>query len=374
MRSTSEAGAKPRKLRIVHILSSPAAGGAEVYVKDLAVAMAAQGHFVAVAFLNHAYEVGRQESYEQAFLEELASGGVEVGFIGYKARRNPVLGWVRMRRLINAWQPDVIHSHLFYGLLFSALGSVPVVYTHHSIELRLPPWVYRLFLDSLVSRYVGICAACAGVLKNASSKPVVRIDNAVSPDRVRRRTKGSSGDFKIKLFCTGRLTKQKNYALLLEAVAELGDMDFTLEIAGEGPLRAELQQQIERQGLSHRVKLLGNVNDVSDRLAGSDIFVMASSWEGLPIALLEATLTGLPVVVTNVGGCAEVVHAVGNGLVVDTLDANDLSMALRRLIGSESQRSFFSQNALDYSAPYELSTAVARHLSMYLEVSLPRSP
>lgn len=336
--------------------------------------MAAEGHFVAISFLSHAQDVGRQKSYEQGFLEELASGGVEVGFIGHRSRRNPVVGWSRLRQLVKAWQPDVIHSHLFYGLLFSALSSAPVVYTHHSIELRLPAWVYRVFLDRVVSRYVGICAACANVLKHATARPVVRIDNGVSPGRVCRRSEDSNRDGAVKLFSTGRLTEQKNYPLLLEAVADLDDLDFTLEIAGEGPLRDVLEKQVKQHRLAHRVRLLGNVSDVSERLAGADIFVMSSSWEGLPIALLEATLTGLPVVVTNVGGCAEVVHAVGNGLVVDTLEPKGLASAMRRLIDSESQRAFFSHNALTYSATYELGTAVARHLSLYRDVAAARCP
>ncbi|TWT21092.1 glycosyltransferase family 4 protein [Luteimonas marina] len=358
----------------MHILSSPTAGGAEVYVKDLALAMAAEGHFVAVAFLNHAHEVGRQQSYEQNFLEELAAGGVEVDFIGYKARRSPVFGWTRLRQMTGEWRPDVIHSHLSYGLLFAAFCPVPVVYTQHTIKLRVPAWLYRVFLDRVVSRYIGICAACVNVLNRASSRPVVRIDNAVSPERVWRRPQDSRRDGTVKLFSAGRLTEAKNYTLLLESVAELDDMDFTLEIAGEGPLRGVLEQQIEQHQLAHRVKLLGNVNDVSERLAGADIFVMSSSWEGLPIALLEATLTGLPVVVTNVGGCAEVVHRVGNGLVVDTSIAKDLAAAMRRLIASESQRSFFSHNALNYSASYELGTAVALHMSLYRDVVDAKSP
>lgn len=368
MQPASDVGATTRKLRIVHVLSSPAAGGAEVYVKDLALAMAARGHFVAIAFLSHAHEVGRQRSYEEIFLDELSSGGVKVDFIGYKARRNPVFGWARMRRLVKEWQPDVVHSHLFYGLLFSVFSAAPVVYSHHSIKLRLGAWVYRLLLDRVVDTYVGICAACVNVLKSASSRPVVRIDNGVSSARVRRRPKLLLGRTGVRLFSTGRLTEQKNYSLLLEAVAELDDLDFSLEIAGEGPLRAALEREVGQRHLSHRVTLLGNVSDVAERLSGSDIFVMSSAWEGLPIALLEATLTGLPVVVTNVGGCAEVVHTVGNGLVVDTLDAKDLAAALRRMIESESQRSFFSNNALAYSTRYELNTSLSSHLSLYSDI------
>jgi glycosyltransferase involved in cell wall biosynthesis len=165
------------------------------------------------------------------------------------------------------------------------------------------------------------------------------------------------------------LTDQKNYFLLLDAVAQLSDLDFGLDIAGEGPLRGELQRGIDERGISDRVRLLGNVSDVPQRLAEADIFVMSSAWEGLPISLLEATLAGLPIVVTNVGGCAEVAHAVGNGLVVEALDANDLAIALRRLIESESQRSFFAQNSLNYSTRYRLETAVALHLSMYLTLA-----
>lgn len=358
-----------RSMRIAHVISAPTAGGAEVYVKDLSIAMAAEGHEVFVAFISKAADVGRQASYEAQFLAELDSNGIRYDFIGHEARRNPLRGWWRARVLLRQWSPDVVHAHLYYGLLFLAFCRIPVVYTHHLIDLRIPKIAYRMIVDKIVTSYVGICGACTRVLKTASAKPVVRIDNGVPLARILMRDKGEVGIGCARLLAVGRLSAQKNYDLLLDAASLLDDLDFSLEIAGEGPLHEHIQAKIQELGLEPKVRLLGNVSDVPSRLAAADVFVMSSLSEGLPIALIEATLTGLPAIVTNVGGCSEVIHQVCNGIVVDDLDAVPYSEALRRLIRSPEQRKLFSENALSYSSAYQLPTAVRRHLELYSELS-----
>jgi glycosyltransferase involved in cell wall biosynthesis len=325
-----------------------------------------------VAFLSSSTVAGRQPAYETAFLAELDAGNVQYAFIGNKARRNPCYGWKRLRSLLRSWKPDIIHSHLFYGVVFSAFARQPVVYTHHSIELRFPRFIYRLVLDQMIACYVGICGACTNILTTASARPVIRIDNGVAPARIRPFSERRADKSKVKLLAIGRLCEHKNYHLMLEAAALLADLDFEMEIAGEGPLHDELAERIRRLGLGAKVRLLGNVSDIPLRLANSDIFVMSSISEGLPIALLEATLSGLPVVVTNVGGCAEVVHHAGNGFVVDDFASSSFSLALRRLIASEELRRSFSSNALAHSGRYELASSVLSHLDLYSKLAADR--
>jgi len=83
---------------------------------------------------------------------------------------------------------------------------------------------------------------------------------------------------------------------------------------------------------------------------------------------IEATLIGLPVVVTNVGGCAEVVHQCANGFVVDSLDVGDYTAALEKIVADDKLRSFFSRNALQFSGEFEIEKSVEKHLLLYQKV------
>jgi glycosyltransferase involved in cell wall biosynthesis len=171
----------------------------------------------------------------------------------------------------------------------------------------------------------------------------------------------------VKLISVGRLSNQKNLALLISSLAKLDDCRYQLKIAGEGVLRESLEQLALKTGVSSHIEFLGNVGNVDELLYDADVFVMSSAWEGLPIAQIEATLSGLPVIVTNVGGCAEIVHKVCNGIVVDDLDVEVYAKALRKMLKNDNLRHMFSQNALAYSSDYLIKTSADKHIALYEE-------
>ena len=107
-------------MNIVHVISSPAAGGAEVYVKDLAKKMVIDGNRVFVVFLSRAGDVGRDKKYEMAFLNDLEQAGVNYFMIGRHSRKNIVYGMLRIRRFVRLNNIHIYHSHLKYGVLFGA--------------------------------------------------------------------------------------------------------------------------------------------------------------------------------------------------------------------------------------------------------------
>ncbi|AMD00645.1 N,N'-diacetylbacillosaminyl-diphospho-undecaprenol alpha-1,3-N-acetylgalactosaminyltransferase [Halomonas chromatireducens] len=298
-----------------------------------------------------------------SFLAELDQCGIDYGFLGRECRKNPFKGCLGLIRFCRRFRPDVIHSHLYYGALFSLpqLG-VPHVYTHHNIKLKASAWLYRL-LDVNTKAYVGICEACETLLSHVTRRQVVRIDNGVALTRIipKREYRTSS---RIKLVCVGTLGEQKNHSLLLNALSRLADLDYSLTVAGEGSKKTELQDLASSLGIEGNVNFIGNCNNVKQLLHDSDVFVMSSAWEGLPIAQIEATLTGLPVLVTDVGGCAEIVDRVGNGLVAKA-ELDDYTKKLKRIIVDDSLRLSFHKNALENSGHYTVDNAVERHLGLY---------
>ena len=138
----------------------------------------------------------------------------------------------------------------------------------------------------------------------------------------------------------GRLIELKGIEYLLRAAEELRH-DFPalrVEIAGEGPERTKLEEQVQQSGLGDHVRFLGWIDNISEVLTGWDVFVMPSLEEGLGNAALEAMAAGLPVVASSVGALPEVVEDGTTGWLVPPRDPAALALHLRLLLSNRELR------------------------------------
>ena len=144
----------------------------------------------------------------------------------------------------------------------------------------------------------------------------------------------------------GRLAKQKNHKLLINAFSNIIKKypDFTLGIYGEGPLREELQIQIEKLSLTDSVALRGNVSEIHKEIIDSYIFVLSSDYEGQSNALLEAMVMGMPCITTNTPGVDETVNE-NNGIIVEIGNVEKLTEAIEKLILDTDARKKLGNNA-----------------------------
>jgi L-malate glycosyltransferase len=142
------------------------------------------------------------------------------------------------------------------------------------------------------------------------------------------------GDDERVLCSVGRLEEQKGVDVLLEAFGRLdaAALRVRLWVIGDGALRGPLTQQARRLGLTDRVQFLGFRRDAGRLLAAADVFALASRYEAMPLAVIEAMASGLPCVVTDAGEQGAMVEDGVNGLVVRVGDAGALSRALERLL------------------------------------------
>lgn len=355
-------------MKVLHIISAAGAGGAELLVKDLLIKFSNKGITVAVAFLDKAVDVERDAAFEIDYISQLDAAGIQHFFIGSRARRNLFYGYKSLRAILNFFKPDIIHSHLYYGAVYAALASSKKtvnIYTHHSIKLGAPHFIYRL-LDFRMNAYIAICNACRALLLKHTKKPILLIDNAVDMHRISRfsfEPKNTSNVFTFVLI--GRLTAAKNLKLLFDSVKLLQNECFKVLIAGEGELLSELNNYVSELGISEKISFIGNVKNINNVLACADAFLLCSSWEGLPISQLEATAFGLPTIVTNVGGCAEVTHKVANGLVVEELNPEAYSQAMFRFLKDPTLVNGFKRNAEKYAELYSLDVSVDKHVLLY---------
>lgn len=168
-----------------------------------------------------------------------------------------------------------------------------------------------------------------------------------------------------------RLDKVKDQAGLLAAFKLLCEQAgqetaCRLIIVGEGPEHAELQRRIEQLGLTQRVRLLGNRSDVAELLAECDVFVLSSIAEGMPVTLMEAMASGLPVVATEVGGVASVVEHGVTGTLVPTGDPRALAEALGGYMADEAlRRRHGDAGRARVTANFSLSAMLSAYTALY---------
>ena len=135
---------------------------------------------------------------------------------------------------------------------------------------------------------------------------------------------------------------------------------------GDGELRSELSQEIERLGLGASVTILGWRNDVPELLCALDIFVLPSLWEGMPLAILEAMAASLPVVASNIPGNSDLIEHERDGLLFDTNRPEHLAALLSSLIVDPEARTLFGARArAKVMAQYSLSGRTRRMLDLY---------
>lgn len=173
------------------------------------------------------------------------------------------------------------------------------------------------------------------------------IDNAIvaddydtSPATASERSEFKAPPGRILLGACGRLSEEKGFNHLINAVAQLAKegFDIGLVIAGEGHLKEELQQRINELGMQDRIQLAGFLSDPRTLYRAIDVFVLSSLREGLPNVVLEAMATGRTVLATRVNGIPRLVTNGENGIVIDCDSVEQLHSGLKTLLNDSQRR------------------------------------
>lgn len=314
-------------IRIVHIITSFDIGGAEQFVLDLCRRLDRKRFDVRVIAVVRGGPL-RAEFHE---------AGIPTDVVGKRTR----LGWEVIRHLtadLRHPTPDIVHTHLFggdtWGRIAAIRAHVPhVVSTEHNVnrdEGLVKRFVKRL-LATRTDRIVAVSDAVRSASVRVDRIPpgnVMVIPNGIDLEHFRPVARTPST--RTRFLAVGRLVEQKGFDILLDALAICRDTlpTATLTIVGDGPMRAELEEQARAFHLADRVAFLGFRRDCADRYHAADIFVAPSRWEGLGIAAIEASASGLPVIASAVDGLQEVVRDQETGILVPPNDPSALARAL----------------------------------------------
>jgi Glycosyltransferase len=161
-------------------------------------------------------------------------------------------------------------------------------------------------------------------------------------------------------------SKAKGQDIILRAMAK-SSMDITAAFAGDGIMRKEYEALAAALNISDRVEFLGTVYPIRDYLRQAKMFVLVSSYEGLPIALLEAMSEGMPIVATNVGGVPELITNGITGLLIRPNNPTALANAILELLGDEDKAIEMGNRAkMRIEADFSIDQYTERIITAYL--------
>ncbi|MBX5461132.1 MAG: glycosyltransferase [Steroidobacteraceae bacterium] len=360
-------------MKVLHIIETPGTGGAEKLLVDIAVNL--PSGFSSVGVMMCESWTGR----------ELAKHGIPVTVM--PLQRSFDAGWpVRFARFIREQQVDVVHSHEFTANVYATAGArlagVPIVctthgknYWPHALYRRTAyRWVARnarafVAVSNDLARFVastlGIASDRVKVIRNGIDIELFRRDE-VARTRVREQI-GVAASQPLILTC-GEMTEVKGHDVLIRATRHLVAQrpDAIVAIAGEGPLKEQLEALTDELQVRANVRFLGFRRDVPDLLSAADVFVMPSRSEGLPLAILEAMAANLPIVATAVGGVPELIRTGETGWLVPPVQPPEMARAVLDAISDRPARERVSGTAHRLCiSQYALPATVKSYVDLY---------
>lgn len=363
-----------KKLRIMHLLYSLDIGGSETVGSEIARYMQSNGHSNMVVALEH----------DGVLSAELNARGIETRAIE-RADKGMFESMKDVWDLVSEFRPDVIHTHHMYTLFYTVAGAfrfrVPIVHTEHEFW-TLDTRNGRLYMPFL-GRFCGVITAVNDSTRHfmrdslkLQQNKLVTVLNGIDLNRYNSQTSLERRDIGLEAgdkvaSIVARLDKVKNHEMLLRAWSLVTEKVpvAKLVIVGEGDQEPLLKKQVQESGLGESVIFLGPRRDVADILPLLDVAVLSSSEEGLPMTLLEAMASELPVVATAVGGVPQLVRDRVNGLLCGNGDESGMAEALVKIFSSKSTACDMGQAGLQLVRErYSLDYSAGCYERMYLNL------
>jgi glycosyltransferase involved in cell wall biosynthesis len=365
--------------RVMHVTTGLSYGGAETLLKNVALCLKQRGWSLSVVSMLP----------PRAYVEELEAAGICVYNLRMRRKVPDPRALVRLAVIVRRVRPHVVHAHMIHANLLARItrlfASIPVLIctAHNIIEGgRARELAYRL-TDPLADLTTQVSEVGKQRYIQVGAVPphkIVYIPNGIDTSRFQpnptvrqavREQLGCAPDAFVWL-TVGRLEPVKNHLGLLSAFREVAAVHphARLLIAGQGSLQAATEQRIVELGLADRVRLLGLRRDIPDLLNAADAFVLPSLWEGMPLTLLEASATALPIVATDVGGNSEVVLESKTGYLVPVRDTAALAEAMLRVMRlSDADRFTMGQAGREHVVQnFDLERVVDRWEALYREL------
>jgi len=291
--------------------------------------------------------------------------GYEVDELGLDYSFKNIKTTAAVIRYLRKQKIDILQTSLFdanfHGRVAVLACRIPHVITEEHSDhyqyrtIKFLPHILSDFLLARITRYIVCCSETLrkDIIKKEKLPPqkVITIKNCIDPDmhKVNEPKESIRHRYGINdemVFITvASISSRKGHEYLIDALGILKAKGhrFKFFLAGDGPLKDAIYKKCEDCGLLSDVIFLGNIDNVADYLNASDVFVLPSIFEGLPLVLMEAMFMGLPCVVTDVGANRELIINGVNGIIVPPADKDKLAQAMSFYFENRDKISEFGQ-------------------------------
>lgn len=343
-------------------------GGGEKWMIKAAKGLTDAGHAVTLA-----------SKKDSEILRFAGNAGVKTKVISIHSDISP-LTTLRVARFLKQEKIDVLICNLNKDVrvagLAARLAKTPLVIARHGMLLCGRKWKHKLTLTRLTD----------GIITNSETiKKAYEDYGWFKPDFVKVLYNGIEdkssvvahdfkpefGDKKV-VFSAGRLAEQKGFTYLLEAAAILARKrsDLVFVIAGKGSLETRLKKQATTLGIENAVRFLGFVDNVDPYVKGCDLFVLASLFEGMPNAVMEAMALRKAVIATDVNGARELMVDGKTGIIIPPRNPQALASAIDSLIDDDARRTEYGKTGYARVTEHFTIPIMVKNLETFLSGKL----
>jgi len=350
-------------IKVLHVINSLSAGGAERLVSEIVPLMNEEGFKVDILLLGQAQGI---------FIDELKSKGINV--ISFNAKLYSFSNVVKLSKYYKNY--DIVHSHLFPSLYWVALAKLARPFANRKVKLiatehnnknrRFGKPHFRpidKFIYSQFSELIAISHKVYHVLSSwIERKDVNIIYNGVNLSRINSAHKTVLPQHKKNILMVASFTKQKDQATLIRAVQRL-DESYHLYFAGDGPTKNDNIKLSKELGLEDRVHFLGIRNDVPSLMKTVDLNILSSNFEGLSCVVLESMAAGVPFLGADVEGINDLISN-PKGLFARGNDF-ELSEKIKSILNDSTIGSVITEENLAEVKKYDIHNMVDDYLALY---------
>lgn len=351
-------------MKIIQIMPKFALAGAERMAEALILELKRQGCDVIVVSL---YD------YHSAITDNLEANGVKVYYLG--KRRGLDLSMItKLVRLFRSEKPDVVHTHLYiceYAIPAAVIARIKVrIHTVHNVaeKERLPKKLQHFFYHHCHVVPVGLSPLVKESIEQLYRLPgdwVPMVYNGIDISKAVQKESYQTGEV-FNFLHVGRFAPQKNHANIIKAFDQLHRKypNTALTMIGSGELYEAVQEQSNGLGLQGAVSLPGPMDNTMEQYPLYDAFILPSVYEGMPITLIEAMATGMPIAASAVGGVPDMLCHEVNGLLCSA-EVDSIVEAMERLYLDETLREKLGRLALADSARFTSKYMAEAYMDIY---------
>lgn len=358
-------------MRILHIIPWFGVGGAETMCETLSYELKSSGHDVFIISLY---------TRDSVILERIKKNNIKV-FSLDKKEGFDFKCLSRLKKLLIELKPDIIHTHLYafkYAFLASRRLKTRIIHTVHNLAEKETTRINRIFNYFYFRSKRVIVVALSGIIKSSILKTykinkndIPTIFNGVNFSKYDIKKNYSIGHV-FSFLHVGRFSNQKNHDCLIRSFSNLikDCPNCRLNLIGIGENEKKIKVLVKELGLTDNVCFLGLQENVNKFMVESDAFILTSFYEGVPISLIEAMGSGLPCIVTRVGGMQEMIIDGSSGLLCN-VDAVDICNKMKLFIYNDELRETCGINARNSAVNnFSSSKMCEKYIEIYTKGTL----